>query len=208
MDMYDLLLAKKLGGGGGGGVTVEELNVTQNGDYSEEGKAYSPVHVNVSGGGGAGKFELLATHSLGTITTSSGTSSTVGWYDATGVYGYDALYVSVMIDQKPTEAGVYIGSGSFVVMVTNSFQNISGAAICTNKFVWKSDATYGATSTTDTNVYGIYPTSVSITATDNGTASFKVVDRYNSSTGTINAAYTMKVYGIKLYDRPTKTPVL
>lgn len=34
-------------GGGGGGVTVESLSVTQNGTYQEEGKAYSPVVVNV-----------------------------------------------------------------------------------------------------------------------------------------------------------------
>ena len=30
-------------------VTVEALNVTENGTYSEEGKAYSPVTVNVAG---------------------------------------------------------------------------------------------------------------------------------------------------------------
>lgn len=39
---------------GGGGVTVESLSVTQNGTYTAPtGKAYSPVTVNVSGGGGA-----------------------------------------------------------------------------------------------------------------------------------------------------------
>ena len=32
---------------GGGDVTIERLNVTQNGTYSESGKAYSPVVVNV-----------------------------------------------------------------------------------------------------------------------------------------------------------------
>lgn len=36
-----------IAGGGGGGVTVEALSVTENGTYSEEGKAYSPVTVNV-----------------------------------------------------------------------------------------------------------------------------------------------------------------
>ena len=33
------------------GIEIEELTVTENGTYSEEGKAYSPVTVNVSGGG-------------------------------------------------------------------------------------------------------------------------------------------------------------
>ena len=31
-------------------IEVEPLTVTENGTYSEEGKAYSPVTVNVSGG--------------------------------------------------------------------------------------------------------------------------------------------------------------
>lgn len=36
---------------GGGSVTVEQLNVTENGTYTAEaGKAYSPVVVNVAGG--------------------------------------------------------------------------------------------------------------------------------------------------------------
>lgn len=35
------------GGGGGSSVEVEALTVTQNGEYSEESKAYSPVTVNV-----------------------------------------------------------------------------------------------------------------------------------------------------------------
>lgn len=36
---------------GGGSVTVEQLNVTENGTYTAEaGKAYSPVVVNVEGG--------------------------------------------------------------------------------------------------------------------------------------------------------------
>lgn len=53
MDFFDVLLAKKLSGGGGSSTTIEELNVTSNGTYTApEGTAYSPVNVNVSGGGG------------------------------------------------------------------------------------------------------------------------------------------------------------
>ena len=37
----------KAGEGSGGDVTIEQLNVTENGTYSESGKAYSPVVVNV-----------------------------------------------------------------------------------------------------------------------------------------------------------------
>lgn len=48
MDYFDILLAKKLSGGGGGEITVEGLNVEDNGTYTApSGKAYSPVVVNV-----------------------------------------------------------------------------------------------------------------------------------------------------------------
>lgn len=50
MDFFDILLAKQLEGGGGGDVTIEQLSVTENGTYTApEGKAYTPVVVNVSG---------------------------------------------------------------------------------------------------------------------------------------------------------------
>ena len=46
MDYFDILLAKKLSGGGGGEITVEGLNVEENGTYTApSGKAYSPVVV-------------------------------------------------------------------------------------------------------------------------------------------------------------------
>lgn len=48
MDFDSILLAKKLGGSS---TTIEALSVTENGTYTaQEGKAYSPVTVNVSGG--------------------------------------------------------------------------------------------------------------------------------------------------------------
>ena len=48
--------------GGEVNIDIEPLEVTQNGTYSESGKAYSPVTVNVSGGGGA---------NFGTVTTTN-----------------------------------------------------------------------------------------------------------------------------------------
>lgn len=43
------MLTMALARSGGSDVTVEALNVTQNGTYTEAGKAYSPVTVNISG---------------------------------------------------------------------------------------------------------------------------------------------------------------
>ena len=53
MDLFNLAVAEALAGGGGGGsITVEPLSVTENNTYTApSGKAYSPVTVNVSGGG-------------------------------------------------------------------------------------------------------------------------------------------------------------
>lgn len=52
MNLFDIIIARKLAGGGGGSsITVEPLSVTENDTYTAPtGKAYSPVTVNVSGG--------------------------------------------------------------------------------------------------------------------------------------------------------------
>jgi len=48
MKYIDILLAQKLGGGGNPEITVEELNVTENGTYvAGAGKAYNPVKVSI-----------------------------------------------------------------------------------------------------------------------------------------------------------------
>ena len=60
MNIKDFVLGYLIGkgdGGGGSSVDIEPLSVTENGEYSEEGVAYSPVNVNVAGGGGGLEFE-------------------------------------------------------------------------------------------------------------------------------------------------------
>lgn len=55
MNIKDFILGYLIGKqDGGGGASIEPLTVTENGEYSEEGVAYSPVTVNVAGGGGGG----------------------------------------------------------------------------------------------------------------------------------------------------------
>ena len=52
MNHFDILFAKKMSGGGGGGdITVEPITITTNGTTTApEGKAYSPITVEVDMG--------------------------------------------------------------------------------------------------------------------------------------------------------------
>ena len=55
MNIKDFILGYLIGkGDGGGGASVEPLEVTENGTYSEEGVAYSPVTVDVPNSYSAG----------------------------------------------------------------------------------------------------------------------------------------------------------
>ena len=68
-------------------ITIEPLSVTENGTYSESGKAYSPVTVSVSGGGSSKNAQVAQSTNRVTATTAtaiSGFSITVaetGTYD-------------------------------------------------------------------------------------------------------------------------------
>lgn len=63
--------------GGGSSVTVEALNVTQNGTYTApSGTAYSPVTVSVSGSG----TDTLAALEANTLTSWTSTATTVALY--------------------------------------------------------------------------------------------------------------------------------
>lgn len=51
-----------------GGVEVEPLQVTENGEYTApDGKAYSPVSVNVAGGGGSSDFSTAEVTLIGDL---------------------------------------------------------------------------------------------------------------------------------------------
>ena len=60
--------------GGSIEIEIEQLTVTENGTYQESGRAYSPVIVNVSGGGGASVDTKTITNDTNTATSISFTS--------------------------------------------------------------------------------------------------------------------------------------
>lgn len=154
-----------------------------------------PVTGTMAAGGGPGV--LLATQSLGTISTSSTSETAIGQtISLTGIHTYDILLVATTVDTLVSNRHIATFklielTGSTTVRQKNA-TNVSSPRI--NMKRSSSDVTTSASSTTD---YGIYPKPSSIGS--GGTLTLTMYSKYNSTqTGTINGSYTTKVYGIKL----------
>ena len=151
-----------------------------------------------SGGGGSGIGTLLATLSMGTISTSSTQAADTGKsISVSGINSYDALIVETSVNTVTNNR--HTATVGFIFLTASSnVTTKNGGTIATVK--WNSKISSSAVTTTraGTTAYGIYPNSISIS---NGTATIPMYQRYNStSTGTINGTYTARVYGINLYD--------
>lgn len=174
---------------------------TQNGTYDVTKLAQLVVNV---AGGGSGIGTLLSTTSLGTISTSSTSAADTG-KDVTvkGIYAYDALIVETSVNTVVnnrhlcTVAFIWLTAGSAI-------GTKNGATIVTGKLNMKASSNGTVTSRQSTTARGIYPYDCTVSAGssgDNGQAVMNMYQCYNSTqTGTINNAYTTRVYGLKLYD--------
>lgn len=168
---------------------------TANGTYDVTNLA--ELVVNVSGGG-SGIGTLLATLSMGTISTSSTQAADTGKsISVSGINSYDALLVETSVDTVTNNR--HTATVGFIFLTASSTVGTKdGGTIATVK--WNSKISSNGTTTTraGTTAYGIYPNSITISS---GTATIPMYRRYNStSTGTINGNYTARVYGVKLYD--------
>lgn len=151
-----------------------------------------------SSGGGGGIGTLLATKSLGTISTSSTTATDTGQtVSVSGCNAYDLLIVETSVNSvtnnrhTATVGLIWLTAGSTI-------ETKNGTNLPTARWNTKISSTGVTTSRASTTAYGIYPYSCSIS---NGTASIVMYQRYNSTqTGTINGSYTTRVYGVKTYD--------
>ena len=180
-------------------ITVEALNVTQNGTYTAPtGKAYSPVNVTVSGGGIG---DLLSTTAIGAYSTSSTQATSMNMnIAATNVNGYDVLLVETSVDTKVANRHTATVGVAFITNSTNAATK-NAAVMANAKWNAKLSSSSVTQTTSSTTAYGIYPNSCTVTTTSNGTATFAMYARYNSTrSGTINGTYTARVYGIKLCD--------
>lgn len=160
--------------------------------------ANGTITTGTASGGGGGIGTLLATLSMGTISTSSTTATDTGKsISVSGINSYDALIVETSVDTVTNNR--HTATVGFIFLTASSnVTTKNGGTIATVK--WNSKISSSAVTTTraGTTAYGIYPNSITIS---NGTATIPMYQRYNStSTGTINGTYTARVYGINLYD--------
>ena len=169
------------------------LPITQNADNINV-VGYSSVSVNVQGGIGT----LLATKSLGTISTNSTTATDTGQtVSVSGINGYDLLIVETSVDTKTNNRHASTMQCIWLT-ASSTIGTKSGSAIASATMNDKLSSNGTATSRSNTTKYGIYVNSVSIS---NGSAALTMYQRYNSTqTGTINGSYTTRVYGVNLYN--------
>ena len=172
---------------------------TANGTYDVTNLA--SLVVNVSGGGGTDRLQLLQTTALGALSTSStsaaDTGKTVSLAQSTGWQNYDLLLVDISVNT--TTNGRHTSDVSSVFITGQSdIATKNSYAVAGNVWVTKLSSGGVTSSRYLTAKYGVYINAVSAS---NNTLTMTVYYRYNSTnTGTINGTYTARVYGIKLID--------
>lgn len=195
------ILLPKVGGGTASFIDVTDTTASAS-DVASGKYFYTAAGVltqgTASGGGGDSGLTLLATLSMGTISTTSTQATDTGKsVSVSGVNAYDALIVETSVNSVTNNR--HTATIGFIWLTAGSTVGTkNGATIATAKWNSKISSSGVTTTRAGTTAYGIYPNSCSIS---NGTATIPMYQRYNStSTGTINGAYTARVYGLKLYD--------
>lgn len=165
---------------------------TQNGTYDVTSLA--EIVIDVPSGIGT----LLATKSLGTISTNSTTATDTGQtVSVSGINNYDLLVVETSVNTKTNNRHASTMQCIWLT-ASSTIGTKSGSTIATATMNDKLSSSGTATSRSSTTKYGIYVYSVSIS---NGSATLTMYQRYNSTqTGTINGSYTTRVYGVNLYN--------
>ena len=189
----------KTGGGNASFFDVSDTTATAS-DVASGKYFYTASGVRTAGtsSGGGGGLPLLATLSLGTISTSSTTATDTGKsISVSSINNYDLLIFEASVDTVTNNRHTATANAIFLT-ASSTVGTKDGGGIATATWNAKISST-GTTSTRQgTTKYGIYANAVTVS---NGTATITIYRRYNStSTGTINGAYTARVYGVNLYD--------
>ena len=149
------------------------------------------------GGGGGGGLELIKTVPLGHITTASTTQEDTGKTIVIDDFAdYDFLLLVFMSNIDDDSVGNICNVTMALVnktgrnsSPTHNVQgyryNMSRKLDSSVKYIYRNS---------NSTAYGVYATNGTIS---NGTITFPVMKKYNSSIGTIDWDYTAYVYGIK-----------
>ena len=154
-----------------------------------------------SGGGGSGGLTLIHTYTFGTFsgtaTSATDTGKSMTLASTTGWSNYDLLLIDCSVDTQTNGRHTSTVSTVFITH-QSSYGTPSNYAVGGNKWNSKKSSSGTATTRQSTTAYGIYANSASVSS---GTMTIPFYYRQNSNnTGTINGTYTVRVYGIKLYD--------
>ena len=186
------------GTGGGGGAVVQPLSVTTNGTYTAPSgvDGYSPVTVNVSGGGGGDSaWTKVAETSYHVSTSSTSTGTVATWATGHNEIWTSDKYVLVRItDTAGSRAGYFYGTDTFFLKTDSATATLSNTlAVRFLKYQNASGKYYGAIASSGVFADVIY---------SNG--EIRIRRKYNSNYGTINGTYKVEVY---LLDPPTGAPI-
>lgn len=157
--------------------------------------------VGTASGGGSSGMTLLATKSLGTISTTSTTATDTG--QTLAITGFDAYDLLVCIAHTPTHTnGRHLATIRLVSFAaTSNVDTKTSAVIATSTQHYKLSSSGTLSERTGTTPYGVYVNTGTISTSGTRTLTLTIYQRYNStSTGTINGSYTLDVYGMKLQD--------
>ena len=185
--------------GTGESVEVEPLSVTANGVYSAPtGTAYSPVTVNVEGGGGEGVGALLTEVSLGYISPSGTSEEDTGMtVTVSGINDYDMLIFAISSDTSSNSVHLETVTNVFL-LASSDISTKDSYGIPGGRFNISRNASGIVRSKFYGTNYGVFPKNITIT---DGDMTSKIYARYSVSyTGSIDGNYTCRVYGVNLCD--------
>ena len=154
-----------------------------------------------SGGGGTDHMTLLATKSLGTISTSSTSAADTG--QTLDVSGFDAYDMLICIAHtSPHTNGRHIATVRLINFSgTSTVDTKTSTSIATSTQHYKLSSGGTMTVRSGTTPYGVYVNAATIQTTTPRKLTLTIYQRYNStSSGTINGSYVLDVYGVKLQD--------
>ena len=183
------------------GALVSQTSATYTSNNTYDTTTINSVTVNVGGGSG---MTLIGTLSVGSVSTSSTSDTDTGKsITVKGIYDYDLLVCQCSVGTK-TNGRHVVTTRLCWLTASSNIATKNGATFATATWNVKLSSSGTATARSSTTAYGVYAKAATVSAGstgDNGQAVITIYQRYNSTqTGTINGTYTMRVYGVKLYD--------